>query len=71
MCRKGAPTHLTASFYEWIRINGGTTTIVARLASPSAAPDYTQRRTPGGNVVAEGLYDALEPRSRSPRNLLK
>ena len=64
--RKTAPTHLTACFYERIRINGGRMAIgpadFARLAEPVI--EELQRTTPNGvppewNDVAARLHDAL------------
>jgi hypothetical protein len=64
---KGAPTHLTTCFYEWIRTNGGKVPIsgadFATLAEPVI--EELHRATPKGqrpdaNLVAGRLYDALD-----------
>jgi hypothetical protein len=65
--RKGAPTFLTACFYEWIKTNGGRMTIgpadFARLAEPVIEEVHRTKpdaERPDWKVVAGKLYDVLD-----------
>lgn len=64
--RNEPPSHLTACFYEWIRINGGQISLSAAEFADLATPvlEEAHRRTPKGKrpdavFVAGLLYDAL------------